>query len=132
MIDRPWLDEAVVLAIHEHQVAEHGGVAGVRDIGLLKTALARPLQLASYGDPPPDLAALAAAYGYGLAHLHPFIDGNKRTALVATETFIDLHDHWLDASDAECVVTFLALAAGELPVSELAAWLRSRIKPAKA
>ena len=127
-----WLHEAVVIAMHEEQLAEHGGAVGMRDHGLLQTALARPLQLASYAESPPDLAALAAAYGYGLAHLHPFIDGNKRTALVATETFIDLHGHQLDATNAECVVAFLALAAGKLSEEDLAKWLRARLKPAKA
>lgn len=88
------------------------------------------VQLDSYGDPPPNLAALAAAYGHGLARLHPFVDGNKRTALVVAESFIDLHQHMLEASDAECVQVFLALAAGELPEIELAGWLRARIAQA--
>ena len=97
--------------MHEEQLAEHGGPTGIRDQGLIQTALARPLQLASYGDPPPDLADLAAAYGYGLARLHPFLDGNKRTALVATETFIALQARPLDARNAEGVAGFAARAA---------------------
>jgi death-on-curing protein len=127
MIDWEWLTQDVVLAMHEDQLSEHGGGVGVRDMGLLQTALAKPQQLASYGDPPPDLAALAASYAYGLAHLHPFIDGNKRTSLVATETFIDMHLCRLDASNADCVQIWLSLAAGELKENELADWLRQRI-----
>jgi death-on-curing protein len=125
-----WLGEAVVLAMHEDQLSEHGGGVGIRDRALLQTALAKPMQAASYGDPSPDLAALAAAYAYGIAHLHPFIDGNKRTSLVAAETFIDLHGFQLDATDFECVPVWLALAAGELDEAALAAWLRARLQPA--
>lgn len=124
-----WLGEAVVLAMHEDQLSEHGGSVGIRDRGLLQTALAKPMQAASYGDPPPDLAALAAAYAHGIARLHPFIDGNKRTSLVAAETFIDLHGCRLDATDIECVPTWLALAAGDLDEAGLAAWLRDRLRP---
>ena len=78
-----WLEKALVLAIHDRQLAEHGGTGGVRDEGLLESALARPQQLHAYGDPAPDLADLAAALAYGLARNHPFLDGNKRTAAVA-------------------------------------------------
>ncbi len=87
--------------------------------------MARPLNLAAYGDP--DLADLAAAYAYGIARNHPFVDGNKRTALVVSETFIVLNAGTLSASDAEAVVAFLALAAGELSEDELADWFRQRI-----
>lgn len=125
-----WLDEAVVLAMHEDQLSEHGGSVGIRDRGLLQTALAKPMQAASYGDPAPDLAALAAAYAYGIAHLHPFIDGNKRTSLVAAETFLDLHGFQLGATDLECVQEWLALAAGDLDEAALATWLRERLQPA--
>lgn len=116
--------------MHEDQLSEHGGGVGIRDRGLLQTALAKPVQAASYGDPPPDLATLAAAYAHGIARLHPFIDGNKRTSLVAAETFIDLHGYRLDATDIECVPIWLALAAGDLDEAELAAWLRDRLRPA--
>lgn len=125
-----WLSADLVIAIHEEQLAEHGGPSGLRDRSMLETALAKPRQLEAYGDPPPDVAALAAAYAHGLARLHPFVDGNKRTALVAAETFLNLHGAWLDATDAECVLTFLALAAGDLPEADLAAWLRARLRPA--
>jgi len=119
-----WIEESVVWAVHEAQLAEHGGSAGVRDPGLLASALARPLNLAAYDDNA-DAAALAAAYGFGIARNHPFIDGNKRTAFVCTELFLALNGHQLQAEDANCVSTMLALAAGDLPESEFAAWLRT-------
>jgi death-on-curing protein len=123
------LREAVVLAIHEAQLAEHGGPAGVRDASLTESALARPRQLQAYGQPAPDIAALAAAYGYGLARNPPFVDGNKRTALVVMETFLALN-HWqLDASNVECVQQILMLAGGELDEAALADWLRPRLRP---
>lgn len=117
-----WLDPAVVLAVHEEQLAEHGGAAGVRDAGLLESALARPANLAAYGEP--DAAALAASYGYGLARNHPFMDGNKRTAFVAAELFLLLNGWALQAADADCVLTMLALASGELAEPAFADWLR--------
>jgi death-on-curing protein len=112
----------VILAVHEEQLAEHGGAAGVRDEGLFHSALARPQHLASYGNP--DVFDLAAAYGFGLARNHPFVDGNKRTAFVAVELFLVMNGHELQASDADCVMTMLALAAGELDEASFAAWLR--------
>jgi death on curing protein len=123
-----WLEEPVVWAIHEAQLAEHGGSAGVRDAGLLASALARPLNLAAYGEA--DAAALAAAYGFGVARNHPFIDGNKRTAFVCCELFLTLNGQLLVADDALCVSTMLALAAGELPEADFAAWLRTHSAPA--
>ena len=127
-----WLDPGVIEAIHLRQLAEHGGAAGMRDRSLLETALARPLQQASYSGPPADLAALAAAYGHGLAHLHPFVDGNKRTAFVATLLFLRLNGFDIESTQEARYTTFLALAAGELSEGDLSAWLRSRLKPAKA
>jgi death on curing protein len=122
-----WLGRDLILAIHEEQIAEHGGGEGLRDLGLLESALARPLNLAAYGSP--DLAALAAALGYGLARNHPFVDGNKRTAFVAVETFLALNGLDLTAGDAECVVAMLDLAAGDLPEEGFAAWLRDNLRP---
>lgn len=122
-----WLSESLLMAIHEEQITEHGGAPGLRDGTLLHTALAKPQQRHAYGDPPPDLAALAAAYGYGIAHLHPFIDGNKRTALVATESFLALNGRELGADDFACVDVFLSLAAGELTEAELATWIRGAL-----
>lgn len=122
-----WIDRAVLIAMHEMQLAEHGGGAGLRDATLLESALARPLNLASYGEP--DASALAAAYGYGIARNHAFIDGNKRTALVATEMFLRLNGWQLLVTDADCVTTMLAVAAGDLTESEFAAWLRAHTAP---
>ncbi len=120
-----WLDESIVWAVHEAQLAEHGGPAGVRDAGLLHSALARPRNLADYASP--SVADCAAAYGYGLARNHPFIDGNKRTAFVCTELFIELNGYRLTAEDADCVRIMLAVAAGEIEEAAFAAWLRARM-----
>ena len=128
MIHWTWIEKAVVWAVHEAQLAEHGGSAGVRDAGLLASALARPLNLVAYGEP--DAAVLAAAYGFGIARNHPFIDGNKRTAFVCTELFLVLNGASLTADDADCVATMLALAAGDLAEADFAAWLRSHTAPA--
>jgi death-on-curing protein len=123
-----WLEKALVLAIHDRQLAEHGGSAGVRDEGLLESALARPQQLHAYGDPAPDLADLAAALAHGLARNHPFVDGNKRTAHVAYRTFLALNGAELVATDEEKYLTMLALAEGKLGEREFAAWLRGRAR----
>jgi len=123
-----WLETALVLAIHERQLSEHGGSAGVRDEGLLESALARPRQLHAYGDPAPDLADLAASLASGLARNHPFVDGNKRTAAVACETFLELNGARLDAEDLELYPLYLALAEGKLGEREFAAWLRGRVR----
>lgn len=123
-----WIEESVVWAVHEAQLAEHGGGAGVRDAGLLASALARPLNLASY-DEQADATSLAAAYAFGIARNHPFIDGNKRTAFVCCELFLALNGVALSADDANCVGTMLALAAGDLGEAEFAAWLRTHTTP---
>lgn len=123
-----WLEQALALAIHDRQLAEHGGSAGVRDEGLLESALARPRQLHAYGDPAPDLADLAAALAYGLARNHPFLDGNKRTAAVACETFLKLNGAALEAQDLELYPLYLALAEGKLAERDFAAWLRGRVR----
>jgi death on curing protein len=117
-----WIDSNVIRAIHGEQLTEHGGGMGTRDAGLLESALARPLQLVAYGEP--DAAMLAAAYGYGLAKNHPFVDGNKRTAFVAVELFLELNGWSLTASDADCVLTMLNVAAGELTEEQFADWIR--------
>ncbi len=123
-----WIDRRLALAIHERQLAEHGGGGGVRDETLLESALARPQQLYACGDPPPDLAALAASLAYGLARNHPFVDGNKRTAHVCYYVFLALNDAHLDASLDEMCVQMLALAAGELSEANFADWLRPRLR----
>ncbi len=120
-----WLNRAVIIAIHEVQLAEHGGGTGVRDAGLLDSALGKPQQLNNYGEPPPDAAALAASYGYGISRNHPFIDGNKRTGYVSAELFLRLNGWRLTADDASCVVTMLAVAAGDITEEAFAAWLRA-------
>ena len=120
-----WLNRAVIIAIHEVQLAEHGGGTGVRDAGLLDSALGKPQQLNNYGEPPPDAAALAASYGYGISRNHPFLDGNKRTGYVAAELFLRLNGWRLTADDASCVVTMLAVAAGDITEEAFAAWLRA-------
>jgi death on curing protein len=117
-----WIDPEVVLAIHEEQLAEHGGSAGIRDTGMLESALARPRNLVAYGDP--DVFDLAAAYGFGIARNHPFVDGNKRTAFVCAELFVVLNGYRLVAGDTECVLTMLNLAAGEIDETAFAEWLR--------
>ena len=122
-----WVLESVALAVHEAQLAEHGGISGVRDPGLLSSAMARPQNLAAYGDRP-DAADLAAAYPFGLARNHPFLDGNKRTAFVVMELFLNLNGWTLKADEAECISRMLSLAAGDLPESDLASWLRSQMK----
>lgn len=124
-----WIGKALILAIHTRQIAEHGGMAGVRDEALLDSALARPQQRATYGDPPPDLAELAASLAYGLARNHPFVDGNKRIAAVACETFLRLNGADLQANDLELYGVYIALAAGDLPEADFAAWLRPRLTP---
>lgn len=122
-----WLEKTLVLAVHDRQLAEHGGSAGVRDDGLLESALARPQQLHAYGDPAPDLADLAAALAHGLARNHSFVDGNKRTAAVCCEMFLELNGATLEATDLELFERYLALAEGKLAERDFAAWLRERI-----
>jgi death on curing protein len=123
-----WLAREVVIAIHEVQLAEHGGRAGIRDLGLLDSALARPLNITVYGES--DHASLAAAYGYGIARNHPFIDGNKRTAFVAMELFLALNRYVLTAEDTLCVTTMLEVASGTMEEEGLAQWIRTHSKRA--
>lgn len=123
-----WVGLKVALAAHEEQLAEHGGASGVRDLNMLESAMARPLNLVAYGEP--DAADLAASYAFGIARNHPFVDGNKRTAAVVSETFLVLNSYELTCTDVEMVTTFLALAAGELSVEALADWFRAHIRAA--
>ncbi len=120
-----WLRADVLEALHDRQLAEHGGPSGVRDRGAFESALARAQNLAVYGEP--DAAALAAAYAFGLARNHPFVDGNKRTAWVAARLFLELNGRTLTFDKIDATRTVLALAAGELGEDELADWLRERI-----
>lgn len=123
-----WLRIDAVLAMHKRQIAEHGGSDGVRDMGLLESALARPQNLHAY-EPDSDMAALAAALGFGIAKNHPFVDGNKRTALVAMRTFLVLNGVTLAASREEKYLTILTLASGDLSEGALAQWLRDHVRP---
>ena len=125
--DWVWVMPGVATAAHAEQLAEHGGGAGVRDAGALESAMGRPVNLALYGTP--DVAELAAAYAFGIARNHPFVDGNKRTAAVVSETFLALNGFELTASDAELTVAFLELAAGNLTEAEMAAWFREFVTP---
>ena len=125
MAEPVWIVRDVVLAVHDEQLSEHGGQSGVRDLGLLESALARPRNQYAYGET--SIARLAASYTFGLSRNHPFLDGNKRTSLVVAELFLALNGLELAASDAECVATFLALAAGDLTEEELAGWIGSHV-----
>ena len=120
-----WVNIEVAIAAHAEQIAQHGGGEGIREAGLLESAMARPQNLALYGDP--DICELAASYAFGIARNHPFVDGNKRTAAVVSETFLLLNGGHLQATDAEVVVAFVALAAGELSEDELTAWFRDHL-----
>jgi death on curing protein len=122
-----WIASGVLYAVHEEQLAEHGGLAGLRDANALESAVARPEQLAHYGAP--DMAELAAAYGYGIARNHPFSDGNKRTAFVAVELFLALNGYELTATDADCVLTMLGVAAGDMEEAVFAQWIRTHSQP---
>lgn len=124
------INPIVILAIHEEQLAEHGGLLGVRDQALLDSALARAQHLANYGLPKgnsPNAWDLAAVYAHGIAKNHPFVDGNKRTALVTAELFLALNGFDLNASDEECVMVTLSLATGDINEVGLAAWIKSKL-----
>ncbi|MFL6202438.1 MAG: type II toxin-antitoxin system death-on-curing family toxin [Thermoanaerobaculia bacterium] len=129
MKEPTWIRGDVVLAIHRRQLAEHGGGEGIRDRGLLESALARPQNLVAYADPRTelDLAMLAASYAWGLVRNHPFVDGNKRTAYVVCRTFLLLNGGDLEASAEEKYLTFLRLAEGRLSEQELAIWIRDHL-----
>jgi death-on-curing protein len=122
-----WIRDDVVLAIHERQLAEHGGMSGVRDAGLLASALARPRNLFAYGNPAPDIAALAASYAVGVIKNHPFLDGNKRTGYVLCRTFLKLNGFDIDASQIDKYQTFIGIADGSVSEDDLATWIRSKL-----
>ena len=117
-----WLSQAVIVAVHDSQLAEHGGGTGIRDQNLLESALARPENLAACGEP--DVCDLAAAYGFGISRNHAFIDGNKRTGFVAAEMFLLLNGYDLIVDDARCAITMLAVAAGDISEIDFATWIR--------
>ena len=122
-----WVDRHALLLLHADSLAEHGGADGLRDEGLLDSALARPLNLAAYGEP--DFAALAASYGVGLAKNHAFVDGNKRAAFLAVGLFLALNGQRLVASQVEATTAMLAVAEGTLDEAALAEWIRRHTQP---
>ena len=123
-----WVDCDVLLILHDESLAEHGGGVGIRDEGLLESALARPLNSVAYGTP--DVAELAASYGFGLAKNHPFVDGNKRAAFLAVGLFLYLNGHRLTASQADAMRAVLALAAGDISEAQFAQWIRENMRVA--
>jgi death on curing protein len=122
-----WIDQRLLLLLHDESLAEHGGAPGLRDQGLFESALARPLNLLAYGEP--DAADLAAAYGTGLAKNHPFVDGNKRAALLSVGLFLALNGYRLHASQPDATLTMQALAAGEIDEPGFARWIRANTEP---
>ena len=126
MSDWKWINRQVLLLLHDESLAEHGGASGLRDEGLLESALARPLNLALYGEP--DAASLAASYGLGLAKNHAFIDGNKRAAFLAVGLFLGLNGYRLKATQADATLTVLSVAAGELDEAGFAKWIRTHMQ----
>jgi death-on-curing protein len=122
-----WIDKGALILLHDESLAEHGGRAGLRDEGLLDSALGRPLNLLAYGDP--DFADLGASYASGLAKNHPFVDGNKRAAFLAVGMFLYMNGYRLAATQADATLTMLGLAAGDISEAGFAAWLRLNARP---
>ena len=122
-----WVDRRLLVLLHDESLAEHGGAAGLRDEGLLESALARPLNLAAYGEP--DVAELAACYGVGLAKNHAFVDGNKRAAFLAVGLFLALNGHRLTASQTDATLAMLSVAAGDCSEPAFADWIRRHASP---
>lgn len=125
-----WVNRQVLLLLHDESLAEHGGASGLRDEGLLESALARPVNLTLYAEP--DVADLAAAHGVGLAKNHAFIDGNKRAAFLAVGLFLALNGYRLSATQADATLIMLSLASGGLPEAAFANWIRENLQPYKA
>lgn len=125
MVEPRFLNADIAFAVHERQLAEHGGLSGIKDAGLLESAVTRPLNKHAYGED--DLCALAAAYAFGIARNHAFNDGNKRTAWVMARLFLRLNGLTIAFDKADAIRTVLALAAGELPEETLADWFRARL-----
>ena len=122
-----FIEEAIAIAVHEAQLGEHGGIPGTRDAGLLQSALARPRNLALYGEA--DVASLAASLAYGIARNHPFLDGNKRTAFVCSQLFLRLNGHRLQVDHVDATMTFLRLASGDISEEALGEWMRKHLAP---
>jgi len=124
-----WVSKEVVLAIHKEQIAQHGGLDGIRDMGLLDSALARPLNLYSYGDP--TLPICAASYAHGILRNHPFFDGNKRTAFIVAATFLLLNEYYINTPESNVAIVIAKCAAGDLSEDNLAHWFAETIIPIK-
>lgn len=122
-----WVNRQVLLLLHDESLAEHGGASGLRDVGLLESALARPLNLALYGQP--DIASLAASYGVGLAKNHAFVDGNKRAAFLAVGMFLAVNGFRLQATQVDATLTVMDVAAGVMDEAAFAQWIREHILP---
>ena len=122
-----WIDQRLLMLLHDESLAEHGGASGVRDLGLLESALARPLNLVAYGEP--DAADLAAAYGVGLAKNHAFVDGNKRAAFLSVGLFLAMNGYRLTASQSDATLTVLAVASSEMDEAAFASWIRANSEP---
>jgi death-on-curing protein len=129
MDDPIWISQVLATAIHSRQLAEHGGADGVREIGLLESAMARPRQLFAYGDPSPDIPTLAAAYAFAIAKNHAFIDGNKRTAYVVCRTFMILNGWDMIATREERYAAFLAMSAGDWNEVRFTEWIVGNTQP---
>lgn len=119
-----WILPEVVEALHHEQLLEHGGIQGIRDPAMLDSALGRPQQLFAYGEPPPDICAMAATYAFGLAKDHPYLDGNKRTAAICCELFLNLNGLWFTVDEVAKYPKYLALASGDITEDAFADWLR--------
>ena len=124
-----WMDAADAVIAHDLELAAHGGSAGIRDSGLLESALARPRNIWAYAESTPSLAVLAAAYAFGISSNHPFVDGNKRTALVVSFAFLDVNGTEVTASQEDAFLTILGLAAGEITEDQLADWFERNTAP---
>jgi death on curing protein len=127
MKEPKWLDIRIIYMLHAESLAEHGGGTGLRDKGLLESALSRPLHKWNYA-PKTDLAELAAAYGFGLLRNHPFVDGNKRIAFIAAETFLQLNGYSLTSKPLAEIGVMLDVAAGQMSEPEFAQWIRGNVK----
>lgn len=130
MIKEPvWINHEVVTAIHQRQIAEHGGIDGIRDKALLESALSKPLNRYSYDNPPPSIAQMAASYAYGIIKNHPFIDGNKRTSFVICMLFLQLNGLKCNAAKEDTYKVFISLASGGISEEEFAAWIAANSQP---
>jgi death-on-curing protein len=126
-----WMDVVDAVIIHDMELASHGGSAGLRDGGMLESALMRPRNLCAYAEIPPSLPQLAAGYGFGISSNHPFVDGNKRTALVVSFAFLDVNGLQVTAGQEDAYSTILGLAAGEVSEQQLAAWFERNTRAAR-